>query len=212
LAARRRDGGAARPNEELTMSDPFLLAPPLRVSRWFNTQSPLVLEELRGRVVALHAFQMLCPGCVSHGLPQAARLAQVFAQHEFTVIGLHTVFEHHHVMTDAALQAFIHEYRLTFPIGVDEASPRDAVPLTMHALQLRGTPSLVLIDKRGRIRLNHFGRLDDMALGAIVGRLLCEDVSTAGVTVSASGVRAAEHEPAPRGEEGLCDNAGCRTP
>ena len=47
-----------------------LPAPPLQVSHWFNTPGPLSLEALRDRVVALHAFQMLCPGCVAHGLPQ----------------------------------------------------------------------------------------------------------------------------------------------
>jgi hypothetical protein len=38
------------------------------------------------------------------------------------VIGLHTVFEHYAAMTPASLEAFIHEYRLSFPIGVDEPS------------------------------------------------------------------------------------------
>ncbi|MGE0804220.1 MAG: redoxin domain-containing protein [Burkholderiaceae bacterium] len=180
------------------MSDSFPMAPPWRVSRWFNTPVPLALDEMRGRVVALHAFQMLCPGCVSHGLPQAARLAEVFARDAFSVIGLHTVFEHHQVMTEAALQAFIHEYRLAFPIGVDEPDPDDAIPLTMRALQMRGTPSLVLIDKLGRVRLHHFGRLDDMALGAFVGRLLCEDPPVAGADRVV--------------DQGACDNQGCRIP
>jgi hypothetical protein len=32
------------------------------VSRWFNTAAPITLESLPGRVVAVHTFQMLCPG------------------------------------------------------------------------------------------------------------------------------------------------------
>jgi hypothetical protein len=158
----------------------FSDAPALQVSRWFNTPEPITLESLRGRVVALHAFQMLCPGCVAHGLPQARRLQQVFIKDTFTVIGLHTVFEHHEVMNDEALQVFISEYRLDFPIGVDQASEFDDVPRTMNALALRGTPSLVLLDKRGRIRFSHFGQVDDMTLGAAVGRLLSEDTPKTG--------------------------------
>ena len=46
-------------------------APPLEAARWFNTVEPLTLDLLRGRIVVIEAFQMLCPGCVSHGLPQA---------------------------------------------------------------------------------------------------------------------------------------------
>lgn len=148
--------------------------PPLQVSQWFNTPGPITLEGLRGRVVALHAFQMLCPGCVAHGIPQAVRLHQTFAAEELAVIGLHTVFEHHEVMGPAALQVFIHEYRLRFPVGVDQAGGPGGVPLTMAALGLRGTPSLVLLDRRGRIRLHHFGQLDDLALGATLGRLLAQ--------------------------------------
>ena len=153
----------------------FSEAPTLQVSRWFNASEPITLESLRGRVVALHAFQMLCPGCVAHGLPQARRMTQVFSGEQFTMIGLHTVFEHHQVMNDDALQVFIDEYRLDFPIGVDQASGFDGIPKTMNALALRGTPSLVLLDKRGRIRFSHFGQVDDMTLGAVVGRLLSEN-------------------------------------
>jgi hypothetical protein len=35
-------------------------APAWSTSRWFNTSEPLTLDTLRGRVVLLHAFQMLC--------------------------------------------------------------------------------------------------------------------------------------------------------
>jgi hypothetical protein len=40
---------------------------------------------------------------------------------------------------------------------------------------LRGTPSLVLLDRQGRVRLQHFGSIDDLALGATIGRLLAEN-------------------------------------
>ena len=127
-------------------------------------------------MVALHAFQMLCPGCVAHGLPQATRLHQLFPAHQLAVVGLHSVFEHHAVMQPpAALEAFIHEYRLAFPIGIDRPDPQGgAVPLTMRSLGLRGTPSLLLLDKQGRIRLHEFGRSDDLRVGAEIGRLLAE--------------------------------------
>ena len=37
------------------------LAPSWSTTEWLNTPEPLTLEQLRGRVVLLHAFQMLCP-------------------------------------------------------------------------------------------------------------------------------------------------------
>src|SRR5690606_20834913 len=97
---------AAGPCRGSAMDEP-MPAPELQVLQWFNTPAPLSLAALRGRVVAIEAFQMLCPGCVSHGLPQARRVRQVFAGDDVAVIGLHTVFEHHAAMTPVALQAFL---------------------------------------------------------------------------------------------------------
>jgi hypothetical protein len=157
---------------ETQMENYISKAPALYVSRWFNTPAPILLDALRGRVVAIHAFQMLCPGCVSHGLPQTIKLREAFPEEQVAVIGLHTVFEHHDVMGPDALQVFIHEYRLSFPIGIDTPDPHSPIPKTMAAWGLQGTPSLVLLDRTGQIQLKHFGRIDDMALGAIVGQLL----------------------------------------
>lgn len=140
----------------------------LDVSAWLNGAAPAT----EGKVVAVHAFQMLCPGCVAHGIPQAAKMQQAFP--ELVVIGLHSVFEHHDVMTPRALEAFIHEYRLPFPVAVDRAVPGSPVPATMQHYALRGTPSLLLFDREGKLRLNHFGSVDDMVLGGVIGRLLAE--------------------------------------
>lgn len=65
---------------------------------------------------------MLCPGCVSHGLPQAQRILSTFGD-DVVVLGLHTA---------------------------------------------------------GRIRLNAFGHLDDLALGASLARLIDERPPTDG--------------------------------
>jgi len=149
-------------------------APELAVSRWFNTPTPITLAALRGRVVMLHAFQMLCPGCVAHGTPQAQRAHALFRDSDLAVIGLHTVFEHHAAMTPVSLEAFIHEYRLTFPIGVDQPAENGTIPVTMARYEMRGTPTAILIGRDGGIRHHGFGQEDDMALGAIIGTLLAE--------------------------------------
>ncbi|MBZ0223654.1 MAG: redoxin domain-containing protein [Dokdonella sp.] len=173
-----------------------IIPSPLQVSRWFNTPAPITLDALRGKVVAIHSFQMLCPGCVSHGLPQAKRLREAFPADQLAVIGLHTVFEHHAVMGADALAAFIHEYRLAFPIGIDEANPDGPIPRTMTAWSLRGTPSLILLDRDGRLCLSHFGQIDDLVLGSIIGQLLERPAQLhAGTTPAA---------PAPGCDEGTC--------
>jgi peroxiredoxin len=149
-------------------------APELDVTQWFNTPEPMTLGALRGKVVLLHAFQMLCPGCVRSGIPQAQRIAAIFPASEVAVIGIHTVFEHHEAMTPVALAAFIHEYRLTFPVAVDRPADDGPIPSTMAAYGMRGTPSLVLIDRAGRVRRHSFGAEDDLKVGAEIGLLMAE--------------------------------------
>lgn len=148
-------------------------APELQTSQWLRTEKPLTLAALRGQVVLLHAFQMLCPGCVAHAVPQAQKAHRLFAAQGLAVVGLHTVFEHHAAMTPVALDAFLHEYRITHPVGVDrpgeDGSP---IPLSMRSYAMQGTPTLVLIDRAGIVRLNHFGQVDDLQLGKLIGTLL----------------------------------------
>ena len=152
------------------MTDTSNLAPELDVSEWIGHPSPLA--SLRGRVVLIEAFQMLCPGCISYGLPQAQKVHRMLK--DVTVIGLHTVFEHHEVTGPDALKVFMAEFGIDFPVGVDRHE-RDAIPVTMQRYELRGTPSTLVIDKAGQLRLSHFGKLDDLALGSVLGRLLDED-------------------------------------
>ena len=149
------------------------VAPPLIVDRWFNTDQSITLESLRGQIVVLHAFQMLCPGCVANAIPQARKLNEIAKSIDgLTVLGIHTVFEHHAAMTPVSLEAFLHEYKITFPVAVDRASADGPIPQTMAAYGFRGTPSTVIVDREGRIARHSFGAEDDLALGLILGNLL----------------------------------------
>jgi hypothetical protein len=149
-------------------------APELLVHSWFNTDRPLLLAGLRGRVVVLAAFQVLCPNSIASGIPQAQRIYETFAPSDVVVIGLHATFEHHDAFSSAVLKAFVHEYRLKFPIAIDQPNSAGPIPHTMERYKMRGTPSLVLIDRHGLVRKHTFGSVDDLRLGAEIGALLQE--------------------------------------
>lgn len=151
------------------ISDP---APEWRTVQWFSSPEPLSLERLAGRVIVLYAFQMLCPGCVSHALPQAKRLRETFGEQQVAVIGLHTVFEHHEANSPETLAAFLHENRIDFPVGIDALGADGRIPETMRAYNMQGTPTVVLIDGRGRFRRQYFGHVPDLRLGAETALLL----------------------------------------
>lgn len=149
-------------------------APPLIVDKWFNAADDLSLESFRGKVVAIHAFQMLCPGCVLHGLPQAKKLSELFDPEQVVVLGLHTVFEHHEAMREDALAVFLHEFRVEFPVAVDRPTPGKPVPRTMELYGMQGTPTWLIVDREGNLRMHAFGRMDDMELGSRVASIATE--------------------------------------
>ncbi|MBA4765454.1 MAG: TlpA family protein disulfide reductase [Erythrobacter sp.] len=174
---------------------------PLQTSEWLNTANPLTLESLKGRVVLIEAFQMLCPGCVSHSLPQAQKARQIFSEGDLAVIGLHTVFEHHEAQgTRAALEAFLHEYRITFPVGIDVRDEGQRLPRTMQTYQMQGTPTTILIDRAGNLRKQKFGRDDDMLIGAEIMALVSESAVDLPDQVADSS----------SGPKSACDDNGCR--
>lgn len=146
-------------------------APELQVSQWFNTDQDLKLNDLRGKVVVIEAFQMLCPGCILEGIPLAKLIHATFPSDKLAMIGLHTVFEHHDAMTPVSLRAFLHEFNVTFPVAVDKAGSKN-IPLTMEAYGMRGTPSLILIDAEGQLCAQYFGSISEIKIGAEIATLL----------------------------------------
>lgn len=169
-------------NESLkAMTQKLIEAPELEVQKWLNTKEDLSLKKLRGKVIAIYAFQMLCPGCVEHSIPQARNVFASFNPDDLIVIGLHTVFEHHQAMAETALKAFIHEYKIKFPVAIDTPSEKDydPIPKTMRTYNMAGTPSLILIDRLGFLRKYKMGHEHDLKLGAELMALMKEETPMA---------------------------------
>ncbi|AJE32663.1 hypothetical protein B842_04050 [Corynebacterium humireducens NBRC 106098 = DSM 45392] len=148
------------------------------VTQWFNSE-PLSPEDLRGRVVLIEFFQMLCPGCVNHSLPQAKRVHRLVKGDQVVVLGIHSVFEHHAVTGPDALEVFLHEFGITFPVAVDRPDETGVLPVTMKRWQLEGTPTTMLVDRQGRVRQKWLGQIDDLVLGVWLGTLLAEESAAA---------------------------------
>src|SRR3546814_5473269 len=104
-----------------------------------------------------------------------------------TAIALHSVFEHHAAMTPVSLEAFLHEYRIACPVAVDRHDDPAVFPVTMARYGLRGTPSLLLIERRGCLRLHRFGHVPDLAVGAAIQQLLDEGAGAGVTAVTESG-------------------------
>jgi thiol-disulfide isomerase/thioredoxin len=133
---------------------------PLKVQEWLNCPEGYNLDVKAPRVKVIHAFQMLCPGCVYHGIPQTIELYERLKEHDIDIVGLHTVFENHHAMGPESLKVFIKEFRLPFPVGIDQHIDGKWMPETMKAYDLQGTPTTIVIDQQGEVRVKHFGIIE----------------------------------------------------
>lgn len=147
--------------------------PELATAAWFNADPAPTLESLKGKVVLVAAFQQHCPGSLRHGLPQAARIAAAFSDDEVAVIGLNTPFEHADKQDKAALEAFVAEHGLSFPVALDKANGT-SLPETMEAFEIQGTPTVLLFDRQGRLRRHYLGHVDDLRVGAELMALTIE--------------------------------------
>lgn len=146
----------------------------LIIDEWLNTNEDFSFDIKGNYVKVIHAFQILCPGCVYRGIPQAHELYNRFNSADVKVVGLHSVFEHHEAMKPIALKVFISEWGLPFPVAIDSKKEGEWMPETMKTYQLQGTPSLVIIDRKGIIRLNFFGHADEQKIEELIKSLIKE--------------------------------------
>ena len=67
-------------------------APNLCVSEWIQGK-PTNIDKERGKVVLVEVFQVNCPGCFTHGIPQAIDMHMKYYQDGLSVLGVATAFE-----------------------------------------------------------------------------------------------------------------------
>ena len=146
----------------------------LIIEKWLNSPEDFKLELADGKIKYIHVFQMLCPGCVYHGVPQTIEVFDKYNSENFQVLGLHSVFENHEVMNEAALKVFIKEWRLQMPIAIDKLLPGEWMPATMRSYGLQGTPTTLIIDGNGELRLSYFGHMETKSLHAFIEKLIEE--------------------------------------
>jgi hypothetical protein len=193
----------------------------LDIQGWLGGPSTNISNEL-GRPILIKVFQVNCPGCFTHGIPEVLEVIQKFIDSPLLVWGLATAFEDFHLNTFENLQRLVDtgevvgetlevliangllnnnclDYSIPFPVAWDKVIPHhsndylldsqkfikkdfpqfDTFPIknqkliltqvvnylknqkfkakTFDAYELKGTPSTLLIDKKGILRGKWFG-------------------------------------------------------
>ena len=127
-------------------------APSWRNGSWLNTDHPLTLAELRGRVVLLNFWVFTCYNC-TNTVPSLVDFDRKYRSQGLTLIGIHTpefppyAGEHDRGNLERALRKY----------GIEYPNAQDNDSKTWDLYGIRFWPSFVLIDKRGNVRYQGYG-------------------------------------------------------
>jgi hypothetical protein len=193
----------------------------LDIEEWVTGPETNISNEL-GKPILIYVFQVNCPGCFTHAIPEILEIHTKFIDSPLRVWGLATAFEDFHLNNLENLKMLVHsgevvgetravlsasgrlnnnclDYSIPFPIAWDKVVPYqpsdylletqnfikidfpefETFPVknqklitnqvmtylkqktfkakTFESYQLRGTPSVLLIDEKGILRGKWFG-------------------------------------------------------
>lgn len=144
----RDDGANDGVRRGLTPSNPFPRSMKLKSdildqrSGWLNTDEPISLADLKGKIVLLDFWTYCCINCI-HVLPDLKYLEQKYGK-QLVVIGVHSAkFENE--KDSEQIQQAIHRYEIDHPVI------NDSEMILWNRFGIRSWPTLALIDPEGRL-------------------------------------------------------------
>ncbi len=108
---------------------------------WFNTDRPLSMQDLAGKIVLLDLWTFCCVSCMQV-MPDITRLVEKYP--ELVVIGVHSPQYETEAVTENIREAIIHA-NFEYPVIVD----RDLI--LWRRFGIRSWPSFVLINPDGAV-------------------------------------------------------------
>jgi len=212
-------------------------SPSLGVSEWIQG-APTNLDQEKDKIVLVEVFQVNCPGCFMHAIPEAIEIYNKYKDEGVRVLGIATAFEDFDKNTLENLKMLVEtgevigetkkalsqygqlqegnklSFKIPFPLGMDnltkvngeishdqimkfiypqipefDSQPedyrnqiiqrvkdhfksREYTPETFEKFSLQGTPSTILIDRKGILRDVSFGQSGH--LDSLIQKLITE--------------------------------------
>lgn len=141
-------------------------APELVGAPWLNTDEPLGLDALRGKVVLVEFWTLGCFNC-RNVLPHVADWHARYGGEAFEVVGVHYP-EYDYERDLGNVRGAVAELGVHYPVAVDNEGT------TWRAWDQRYWPTLYLVDHQGRIRYSHIGEGGYEATEAAIQALIAE--------------------------------------
>jgi thiol-disulfide isomerase/thioredoxin len=154
----------------------FKLAPELaKISGYINTD-PIVLADLRGKVVLVDFWTYSCINCI-RTIPYLNAWHEKYADDGLVIVGVHTPefeFEKDYNNVKAAVEKF----EIKYPVAQDNDKG------TWKAYENRYWPRKYLIDNEGYIRYDHIGEGRYAETEKVIQSLLSERAAYMGVNAT----------------------------
>jgi thiol-disulfide isomerase/thioredoxin len=145
-------------------------APELTNDVWLNSDQPLRLADLRGKVVLLEMWTFGCINC-QHVIPSLKAWYDTYADQGLVIIGNHYPEFSYEKDLDNLKQA-VADFDIRYPIAQDNDGA------TWRSYNTMYWPMLYLIDKNGHIRYTHVGEGAYQATENAIQELLAESASS----------------------------------
>lgn len=147
------------------------VAPDLAAGDWINSQ-PLKLKDLRGRVVLIDFWTFGCYNC-RNTLPFIKGWHDRYRDKGLTIVGVHSPeFDYERKVEN--LRREVASLKIQYPVVSDNDYQ------TWDAYNVAAWPTVVLLDKQGRIRWRHVGEGDYDEAERIIQELLAEKEAQSG--------------------------------
>ena len=131
---------------------------------WLNTDKPITLKSLKGKIVLLDFWTYCCINCM-HVIPDLKRLETKYSR-ELAVIGVHSAKFDNEKATENIRQAIL-RYEIEHPVINDKDFA------VWRSFSVRSWPTLVLINPNGRV----IGYLSGEGVYAAFDRIIGETVN-----------------------------------
>jgi thiol-disulfide isomerase/thioredoxin len=123
-------------------------APALAEGTWINSD-PLMIEDLRGRVVLVDFWTYGCYNC-RNTLPALKRWDTSYREQGLTIVGVHTPeFDREKELN--SLREQVRALGIRYPVVTDNDQE------SWNAYNIQAWPTVLILDKQGRIRWTHIG-------------------------------------------------------
>jgi len=142
------ENAAANARDVLIAAKKAETAPALTEGKWLNSE-PTTLENLRGRVVLMDFWTFGCYNC-RNTLPTLKKFDAAYRDKGLTIVGVHTPESEYEKNFDK-IQAAVKSNGIKYPVVTDTNGD------TWRAFNIEAWPTVVILDKQGRIRYTHIG-------------------------------------------------------